>query len=313
MRLSIIVVAYDMPRELPRCIQSLAPAYQTNVDPQEYEVLVLDNGSPTAINQDGLAQTDLNLRVVEVPEPSVSPAVAVNLGLQLAVGEYVCIMIDGAHVLTPGVLHWTFSAFRSFSNPVVAVRYFYLGPGDQPQTVLRGYDSALEDELLAEIAWPGDGYRLFEIGAALRGGSGSVSWLNRMFESNCISLRREFALALGGMDERFDTPGGGFVNLDFFKRACDDPHSQLVALIGEGSFHQVHGGTTTNSIESERELKLQQFRRQYRALRGTDDLISATPIHYLGHLPSEDAKIHRRPSGRLSARYRDRLAVDVEI
>ena len=301
MDLSIIVVAHNMQREIPRCLASLSPIYQQQVRDLSYEVLLIDNGSEPAVDDTVSTGIEVPLQLVQVPDPSPSPAAAINLGLARARGDVVCLMIDGAHVLTPGVLRWTIAAFRSFSNPVVATRYFYLGPGDQPDTVARGYSQVLEDSLFEQIAWPSDGYRLFEIGAALRGPSPSVSWLNRMFESNCISVRRELALDLGGMDEQFDLAGGGFVNLDFFKRACDRSDTQLVELIGEGSFHQLHGGTTTNSDPGLREERLERFREQYRLLRGSDEVTTHAPIHYLGHLPSEDAKIHRRPCGRVAA------------
>ena len=183
---------------------------------------------------------------------------------------------------------------------MVAVRYFYLGPGDQPETTREGYDRAAEDRLLEDIAWPEDGYRLFEIGAALRGPATGVTWLNRVFESNCLGIRRELARTLGGMDEAFDLPGGGFVNLDFFKRACERDGASLVELIGEGSFHQVHGGTTTNSDTATREARLEAFRSQYLELRGHGELTTSVPLHFLGHLPTEDAKIHRHRHGRLA-------------
>lgn len=302
MRLSIIVVAHNMKREIYRCVRSLARDYQLGVGNLDYEVLLVDNGSSEPSRQHEFSQLDVPVSILHVQEPTASPAAAVNLGLESARGELVCIMIDGAHVLTPGVLKWSLAAFESFSNPLVAVRYFYLGPGDQPESVLRGYTRDVEDQLFAEISWPSDGYRLFEIGSALRGPNESVTWLNRMFESNCLTLRRDLAISLEGMDERFDLAGGGFVNLDFFKRACDGPNTQLVELVGEGSFHQIHGGTTTNSASSVRQARLDQFRAQYIELRGDDTLTTSTPIHFLGHLPTEDAKIHRRPCGRLAAR-----------
>ena len=54
------------------------------------------------------------------------------------------------------------------------------------------------------------------------------------------------------MDESFSMPGGGFVNLDFFERMVLTPGVTLVTMLGEGSFHQVHGGTTTNVTEPRR-------------------------------------------------------------
>ena len=47
---------------------------------------------------------------------------------------------------------------------------------------------------------------------------------------------------LGGYDERFDQEGGGFLNMDTYIRACEMPDSELVMLLGEGTFHQLHGG-----------------------------------------------------------------------
>ena len=45
--LSVVVVAYDMARELPRTLRSLAPDYQQGIAADDYEVVVVDNGSPT--------------------------------------------------------------------------------------------------------------------------------------------------------------------------------------------------------------------------------------------------------------------------
>jgi hypothetical protein len=44
-----------------------------------------------------------------------------------------------------------------------------------------------------------------------------------MFETNCLFMKRSLFEALGGADERFDYPGGGFLNLDIFKRAMESP------------------------------------------------------------------------------------------
>ena len=43
-RLSIVVIAYNMARELPRTLQTLSANYQRGIDPHDYEVLILDNG-----------------------------------------------------------------------------------------------------------------------------------------------------------------------------------------------------------------------------------------------------------------------------
>jgi hypothetical protein len=301
-RLSIVVVAYNMAREIPRTLRSLARPYQQGVDDLDYEIILVDNGSTVPLQREDLDSGDVPLTLLRPEKALPSPAAAVNLGIRASRGDLLCLMIDGAHLLTPGVLRWTLRAFAAFENPLVASRYFYLGPGDQPETIKSGYDQAREDELLDAIDWPAQGYRLFEIGAALRGPAAQVTWLHRVFESNCLTLRRDCVERLGGMDEAFDLPGGGFVNLDFFKRACELDGVELVQLMGEGCFHQFHGGTTTNSAEREREERLLRYREQYRRLRGHDDVTTRVPVHFLGHLPCEDAKIHRYRHGSLAAR-----------
>ncbi|MHA7816224.1 MAG: glycosyltransferase family A protein [Pseudohaliea sp.] len=294
MKLSIVLVRYGMQRELPRTLESLARDYQLDAASLDYEILLVDNGSPAPLALDDALAARVPLRQFSVPEPEPSPVMAVNLGAAEARGELLCIMIDGAHLLTPGVFRWSLRAAAAFAEPVIAVRYFYLGPGDQPETVLNGYDQAREDRLLARIDWPADGYRLFEVGAPLRGGASHTTWFNRMFESNCLILRRELFERLGGLDPRFDLPGGGFANLDFFKRASEAAGAELVQLVGEGSFHQVHGGATTNSGPERRAARLEAYREQYRALRGNSEFTTAAPLNFLGHLPTEAAKIHRR-------------------
>ena len=90
-----------------------------------------------------------------------------------------------------------------------------------------GYDQQREGALLASIDWPNDGDRLFEI-AALDGPSIN-GWLSLNGESNALFLPRRMWDTLGGVEERFDAPGGGFLNLDTFRRAVEMPEAQLAS------------------------------------------------------------------------------------
>ena len=45
MKLSVIVIAHNMAREIPRTLQSLSREYQLECQDLDYEVLVIDNGS----------------------------------------------------------------------------------------------------------------------------------------------------------------------------------------------------------------------------------------------------------------------------
>jgi glycosyltransferase involved in cell wall biosynthesis len=307
MKLSVILIAYDMAREIPRTLQSLSRGYQSSAQNLDYEVLLVDNGSPVPLDESTWANVDVPVRLIEVQDAPPSPAVAINRALEAAQGEIVCLMIDGAHILTPGVFQMALSGFQAFENAVVAIRYFYLGIEEQTVSIASGYDKAAEDKLLERIQWPQDGYRLFEVSTPLRSGASRLTWLNRMFEANCLFMKRSLFEGLGGADERFDFPGGGFLNLDIYKRAVEAPGVTPIQLIGEGSFHQLHGGITTNSSEKERDIQLDKYRNQYTQIHGHDELMSKASFIYMGHMPTTQSNISavERRRARLAAKQVD--------
>jgi hypothetical protein len=296
-KLSVILVAYDMAREIPRSLQSLSPDYQEGVQADEYEVLVIDNGSAVPLGEAAVAACGPNFHYHYLENPPSSPAYALNYGAAQARGDILCFMIDGAHLLTPGVLKLALAAYRAFAEPVVLTRYFFLGPGEQNDTILQGYNQQREDELLQQIDWPCDGYRLFEIGEPLIGGVPKITWFNKMMESNCLFMRRGVFSAMGGANEQFDFPGGGFLNMDMCREATELPGTEPVLLIGEGSFHQVHGGTTTNVTPQERDRRVAGYRQQYETIRGREFRAGEKEVFYLGHMPTLRSKIHLRNRG----------------
>lgn len=113
---------------------------------------------------------------------------------------------------------YPFAAARLDPRPVIATLEFHLGPEIQPKSVHNGYNQDVEDRLLDSVDWKGDGYRLFDI--SVFAGSCSRGWFRPLNESNALFLKREMWAELGGYDEHFVSPGGGFVNLDTYKRAC---------------------------------------------------------------------------------------------
>jgi glycosyltransferase involved in cell wall biosynthesis len=291
MKLSVIVISYDMAREVPRTLTSLSRSYQQGAKDLAYEVLLVDNGSPIPLDAATWAGIDVPVRLIRVQDASSSPARAINIALQEAVGEIICLMIDGAHILTPGVFRMTLSGYAAFENAVVAIRYFYLGIEEQTVSIERGYDQQAEDKLLERIEWPNDGYRLYEVSTPLRSGASRLTWFNRMFEANCLFMRRSLFNELGGADERFNYPGGGFLNLDIFKRSVEAPGVTPIQIIGEGSFHQLHGGITTNSNGKEREDRLEKYRQQYAQIRGHAELMAKVSFIYMGHMPTTASNI----------------------
>jgi hypothetical protein len=65
-------------------------------------------------------------------------------------------------------------------------------------------------------------------------------------------------------------PGGGYANLDLWRRAVALPDSELVLLLGEATFHQIHGGISSNASEAVLVERMQRWRAEYQALRGRD-------------------------------------------
>lgn len=143
----------------------------------------------------------------------------------------------------------------------------------------------MEDQLLDRIGWPKDGYRLYEIAALA--GSSPHGWFSTGAESNVLFMKRSTYTELGGFDTAFDMPGGGLVNPDFYRRACDRSQSPLVMLLGEGSFHQIHGGVSTNVPVDESNRLLLKWGAHYQRLRGTHFQAPQKPPVYLGVMPPQ--------------------------
>ncbi|MEO8460648.1 MAG: glycosyltransferase [Dokdonella sp.] len=284
-RLSVVVVAYNMAREAPRTLRSLAADYQRHIEATDYEVIVVDNGSMPALDPAIVEALPGNFHLLRIDPALPSPAQAVNRGLALAQGDVIGVMIDGARIATPGLLHFALGGAALYPHAVVASVGWFVGFDVQKFAIEGGHTKQREDALLASIDWPADGYRLFEIGTL--DGSWVNGWFQPIAESNGLFLRREMWDTLGGFDERFDVPGGGLVNLDVYRRALELPDAELVVLLGEGTFHQMHGGTATNSEIDGFEETVQAWVKQYEAIHGKPWTF-ATPENptYLGTLPS---------------------------
>lgn len=155
----------------------------------------------------------------------------------------------------------------------------------------QGYNQATEDALLAGINWQTQGYRLFEIATLAQSSHGGFFGAVPT-EFSWVALPRQLYEALGGYDPRFQAPGGGLVNHDFRNRVLDFPARTPVALLGEGVFHQVHGGVATNVPMQHHPMK--NFCAEYQTITGTEYKIrpAGNPL-YFGRLVAEAQRFIR--------------------
>ncbi len=265
--ISFIVIVYDMPEQAERTLRTLLPDYQTGVNDGDYEVVVVENKSGNVMSEEFLDSLPSNFRYFLRDETKPTPVFAIEYGASVATGENICLMIDGARLLTPGVVGQVVHGHRIHKNAVVTVPGYHLGDEIQQRAVDSGYGTEAEKALMATTDWPVDGYSLFDISCF--SGSCADGFFLPSLESNCISMPRETWNYLGGCDLRFDARGGGLVNLDLYKRAIELPDTLHVIIPGEGTFHQFHGGVTTGGESTGDSAKLiEVLHAQYAVIRG---------------------------------------------
>lgn len=267
--LSLVLMVYKMRRQAKNTIRSLLPGYQRGVSASDYEVIIVENESAEMLEPDFISSLPANFRYIRRSEARQTPVYAVNEAAALARGRYIGIMIDGARLITPGVVDGILRAHKVIDNAVVSVPGYHIGSELQQLAAESGYDEEQDARLLASIDWQTDGYRLFRISCF------SGACVNGFFlpssESNCLTMPIGIWKNLGGLDERYNLRGGGMVNLDLYKRACEHPLTQHVVLPGEGTFHQFHGGVTTGGEPTAtRDAFIEQIKAQYRELRGEE-------------------------------------------
>jgi cephalosporin hydroxylase len=292
--LSVVVVFYNMRREAQRTLHALSRAYQEGIDDLDYEVIVVENGSSDdqRLGKELVRSFGPEFRYVDLGKRAThSPVPALNRGVAEAKGNAIALMIDGAHVVTPGVLRYGMTGLRTYGPAIVATQQWFVGPGQQGDVMVDGYDQDYEDRLFEEISWPRDGYRLFDIGHFI----GERDWLDGLWESNCLFVPRGLLEQVGAFDESFTMAGGGFANLELYERLGSSADVSVVTMLGEGSFHQMHGGTTTNLSGSEdRHDTLGSYAQHFRELRGRDFMGHRKRIHYVGTMFDEAARTRAR-------------------
>src|SRR5262249_4212113 len=201
-------------------------------------------------------------------------------------------IVDGARMASPGLLGTARLATSLADRPVIAAPGYHLGSARHMEVEESGYDQEVEDRLLVTVDWETDGYEVFGI-STLAGSSGR-GWFGPMGESSALFMPHQMWRELRGLDARFDLPGGGLVNHDLYRRACGLAGARLIVLLGEGTFHQVHGGAATSG-----RLRWAHMNAQYELLRGEPYRSPTSPPSYVGGVPAS-ALTHLEESVRLA-------------
>ncbi len=290
--ISIIVVFYNMARESARTLTSLTRAYQRGAEELDYEVICIDNGSAEPLDATWIASFGPQFRLVRADPPAPSPVALMNQAARQARGHHVALMIDGAHILSPGVLREAAEAIAEAPDAAIGLRQWFIG-GDQRFLARSFWTREQENMLFDRIAWPDDGYGLFRIATPVW--ESPNHWFDGMSETNCLFVPATLFARIGGFDERFDEPGAGYANLDLFRRTFEATEEPLIALIGEASFHQFHGGTTTNVDDEAKERLVRGYAFKYASLRGKAWVpINAGSIRLRGQVRTRSALVARQ-------------------
>jgi len=250
--LHVYVTGYNMENEINNTLFSiLCYQFKSKVD---YRVSVLDNGSSPPMKIRGFGD-QLDLHYIE--NASISPLAAMNSLIAKGESEFICVVLDGARLWSPGVMRQFYKSVSENRNLPATVTAFHLGPVHQSMSKDFGYDKQTEEIMLERLNWKKNGYKLFDV--SVLAGANPDGEKGEMNESCCLFLRRSLWNQLGGFNEKFLSSGGGFGTLDLFSRLMLETNGEINVLSGEGNFHQIHGGISTSSNPPINEWEFEYF------------------------------------------------------
>ena len=292
--LSVVVVFYNMRREAKRTLYSLTERYQIHAASVPYEVIAVDSGSPQPLDESFVRSHGSNFRYAYVDSRYPSPCEALNYGARIARADQIMLCIDGARILSPGILYYSMLATRIRENPFIYTFSMHVGRKAQNLLVEESYSREDEDKLFNTVDWQQDGYRLYDISSPAL--SSKEGFFSKISESNCLTVSRRTLDELGGFDERFQSSGGGLANLDFFNRANEKQDVAPIMLLGEATFHQFHGGTATNVPMKDHPWP--RMAEEYQAIRGMPYKLYEREPLYFGRVHPKCYNLLAAPAGK---------------
>ena len=209
-------------------------------------------------------------------------------------GEAIALMIDGAHVLTPGVLRYGMLGLRTYEPAIVATQQWYVGPGQQPDAMHAGYDQRLRGPAVrARSSGRSTATGCSRSATSSATATGSTG-CGRATASSCPARcsSRSAASTRASRCRAAATPTSTSTS-----GSARRPDVTVVTILGEGSFHQVHGGTTTNQARPRRARPsvLSSYREHFARARGRGLRGPRKPIHYVGSMPGAARRTRRAP------------------
>ena len=280
LKISVVVNFYNMQREAKRTLFSLTEEYQRGISKEDYEVIVVDNGSSEPLDKSWVESLSPNFRYVYFDAVNPSPCLAINHAAQMSQNELLMVCIDGARILSPGILSLTRLAGRVSQHPFIYTMAMHIGSNTQNELLLEGYNQEIEDSLISEIDWQSNGYRLFTKSTVAK--SSGAGFFSPLAESNCCALRRSDYFEFGGLNEGFISRGGGLANHDLFNKAHLSDQITPIMLLGEATFHQFHGGVATNvALENH---PWAEFADEYKEVNAKQFELIYRPPLYLGEI-----------------------------
>jgi hypothetical protein len=270
-----------MSEEVINTLKTLDCSYQ-NEPRDSYEVLVMENPSDNNLKNHDFSIYNAEIKYFYNNE-NLPLTSAINNLSEKASGDYLIIIPDGARLLSKRVLHYCKQAINIDKKSIVAFHGFHLGLFPQQFSVEQKlYSKADEVSFLKSIDFPNNPDSLF-LNASWAGSSNRGSFFE-MAESNCLMLPKDLWLRVAGFDERLDIPSGGIANLDLYGRVISNFDHKLFFVLGEGCFHQLHGGDTTSSNEK----KFNKYKLDYKEKTGKEwRFVKRDDYEFLGRVPPQ--------------------------